>query len=167
MAKSTEPLLYHNEKYGFSLQLPRWWRSYVVIGKSRTDPDATDVLHFKFKYRDRIYEDIFTLLIYRMTREEWFKQGYGDSPVVLIAEHQGYLFAYVTPEELPYAFVNPATGDYDYRRYGKAIRILKRMVNDDVPRIVGTLQFSRTNAAHLSTPYLSEQVKHCGGNKRA
>lgn len=157
---------YANERYGFTLRIPRWWRPYYTIRKTRQDPSSEYELHFTFRYGGKRYDDIFTLLVYRMTRAQWLREGYGDSPLVFLAEADGRVFAYLTPEELPYAFVNPVSGDYDYAKYGKPIRLLKKMVNRDVPRLVRTLRFPRTRVAGglRPEPYLSARV--CSSARR-
>ncbi|MCR8636705.1 hypothetical protein [Paenibacillus radicis (ex Xue et al. 2023)] len=158
MARKTHPLLYRDEKYGFTLTFPRWWKPYTVIKKQKYDKDTEYELHFRFKYKGKTYDDIFALLVYKMTRKEWIKQGYEDSPLSFLAESDGHVFAYITPEELPEAFVDPKTGDYNYKKYGNAIRLLKRMVNQDVPRIVKTLHFSNTPSTIRSVPLRSKKV---------
>lgn len=101
-----------------------------------------------------------------MTKEDWFRLGYGDSSLSLAAVHDGRIFAYRTAEELPYEFVNPNTGDYDYRKYGTPIALLKRMVNRDVPRIMETLRFPAHAITMKSTPYRSRQVCGCRTGRR-
>ncbi|MGG2197027.1 MULTISPECIES: hypothetical protein [Paenibacillus] len=160
MAKSSD-LLYRNDKYGFTLRFPSWWRNYCVVSKKKLDPDSEYELHFRFKYKGNVYDDIFTILVFRMTQEDWLRLGYGDSPLSLIAARDGRVFAYLTPEELPHEFINRKTGDYDYRKYGTPIGLLKRMVNRDVPRIVQTLRFSSRAITMKSTPYRSSKVCSC------
>ncbi|WP_256757808.1 hypothetical protein [Cohnella sp. WQ 127256] len=80
------------------------------------------------------------MLVFRMTRKQWLKQ-YEDSPIIFIAERKGRIFAYVTPEELPSEFLNKSKQDYDYKKYGKPIRLLKRMVNINIPAIVKKFHF--------------------------
>ncbi len=97
-------------------------------------------LDFIFKYKGKVYESALTLLVFRMTLKQWRAKGYDESPLVRLAVHKGLIYAYVVPEELPDAFLNPKGDDYDYVRFGRPIRILSRMVNDDVPRIVLTFK---------------------------
>ncbi|MDF2960540.1 MAG: hypothetical protein K0S39_2275 [Paenibacillus sp.] len=163
MARKTHPLLYRDEKYGFTLTFPRWWKPYTIIKKYQTDPSTDYELHFRFKYKGKTYDDIFAVLVYPMTRKEWIEQGYEDSPLSFLAESDGNVFAYVTPGELPHAFIDPKTGDYNYKKYGNAIRLLKRMVNQEVPRIANTLRFSKTGATTVrSVPLRSKKVWPCG-----
>jgi hypothetical protein len=154
-------ITYRNDRYGFTLRLPGWWRSYCVVGKTRTDRDTEYELHFTFKYKGKVYGDIFTILVYRMSRKEWVDHGYEESPLVFLAEYAGCIFAYITPGELPYEFINKKTGDYDYKRFGTPIRLLKRMVNQDVPRIVPTLRFPRVATTFRSVPYRASKVWPC------
>jgi len=162
MARKSHPLLYRDDNYGFTLTFPRWWKPYTVIKKTKTDTDTEYELHFRFKYKGKVYDDIFTLLVYPITKKEWIAQGYEDSPLTFLAESDGRVIAYITPEELPYAFVNPKTGDYNYKKYGNPIRLLKRMVNQDVPRIVNTLHFSKSARTIRSVPLRSKRVWPCG-----
>lgn len=158
MPRQPKQIIYRDNKYGFTLRFPGWWRAYTVISRKKADRDTEYEVHFKFKYKGKVYGDIFALLVYRMTRKEWLEAGYGDSPLVYIAEYNGRVFAYLTPGELPYEFIDPQTGDYDYKKYGAAIAILKRMVNRDVPRIVETLRFPREGSVIRSLPLRSRKV---------
>jgi hypothetical protein len=94
-----------------------------------------------------------------MTREKWLSEGYEDSPLHFIAEQKGRVFAYDTLGELPYAFVNPKTGDYNYKKYGKAIQLLTTMVNRDVPLIVNTIRFAKKARTFKSIPCRSKQIR--------
>ncbi|TDF93856.1 hypothetical protein [Paenibacillus piri] len=162
MPRKTQPLLYRDDTYGFTLTFPRWWKPYTVLKKKRMDRDTEYELHFRFKYKGKAYGDIFTVLVFRMTRKEWIEQGYEDSPLVYMGESGGRVFAYMTPEELPAAFVDPKTGDYNYKKYGNAIRLLKRMVNQDVPRIAQTLRFPAVLPKNHPVPLRSKKVWPCG-----
>ncbi|MFH5186489.1 hypothetical protein ACHHV8_29905 [Paenibacillus sp. TAB 01] len=137
-------MLYRDPRYGFTLRLPRWWKTYITVERQQRLIDAEYGVLFTFKYKGKRYDPVLTLLVYRMTRKQWLEQGYGDSPVVFLAEHNGLLYAYLLPEELPGAFLDPSKQDYDYKKYGTPIRLLKRMVNDDAPHIVTTLRFPGT-----------------------
>lgn len=148
--------MYRDEKYGFTLTFPRWWKSYTIIKKQRAFKDAEYDVHFKFKYKGKVYDDIFSVLVFNMKRKEWNKE-YKDSPLVFLGESEGHVFAYITPEELPYAFIDPKTDDYNYKKYGNAIRLLKRMVNQEVPRIAKTIRFSNMRTTR-SVPLRSKKV---------
>jgi hypothetical protein len=158
MARRTDPLLYRDELYGFTLTFPRWWKHYAVIKPGTTDQNTEYGLHVRFNYNGKVYGDIFKLLVFRMTRKEWINQGYEDSPLRFIAEEEGRVFAYMTPEELPHKFIDPKTGDYNYIKYGNAIRLLKRMVIQEVPRIADTLHFTKAAAAAHTKPRRARQV---------
>jgi hypothetical protein len=158
MARKTHPLLYRDEKYGFTLTFPRWWKNYAVIKKGKTDQDTEYEVHFRFKYKGKVYGDIFTLLLFRMTRKEWVDQGYEDSPLGYLGEFGGRVLAYVAPEELPHVFIDPKTGDYNYKKYGNAIRLLKKMINQDLPRVVSTLRYPLAAVASRSAPLRSNKV---------
>lgn len=132
---------YRNPKYGFSLRFPCWWKNYILIRKRTRLTDAEYGVFFLFKYKGKVYEDVLSIQVFRMTRKQWRKEGYEESPFILLAERNGRIFAYLTPEELPGEFLDNTKMDYDYKKYGKQIRLLKRMVNVDVPKIVKTLKF--------------------------
>ncbi|MNN88735.1 hypothetical protein D3C81_2064600 [compost metagenome] len=78
-----------------------------------------------------------------MTLKQWHDEGYDESPILLLAQQRGRIFAYTVPGELPDEFLNKSKDDYDYRKYGRPIRLLKRMVNDDVPKIVKSFRLKR------------------------
>ncbi|MBP1153827.1 MULTISPECIES: hypothetical protein [unclassified Paenibacillus] len=164
--KKPNQFVYRNDRYGFTLRFPSWWRNYCVVGARKQDRDTEYELHFRFKYKGKLYEDIFTIMVYRMTREEWVKQGYIESPLAFIAEVEGRVFAYLTPGELPYTFYDSKAGDYDYKKYRAAIELLKRMVNQDVPRIVQSLRFPGRAITMTSTPYRVKKVCLCLTHKR-
>ncbi|PYI55773.1 hypothetical protein [Paenibacillus flagellatus] len=166
--KRTSITVYRDARYGFTLRFPLWWKRYVAVDKSVFDPSAEYEVHFVFKYRGRRYGDVLTLYAFRMTREQWEKEGYDDSPLILLAERNGTIFAYSTPEELPGEFIDPDTGDFDYAKYGRPIRLMKRMVNTDVPRIVRTFRLPDNRPNARTVPYLSDAVKgqQCGRKRR-
>ncbi|CAG7651085.1 hypothetical protein PAESOLCIP111_06243 [Paenibacillus solanacearum] len=159
-------IVYRNERYGFTLRFPGWWRNYCVVSRAKLDRETEYEVHFRFKYRGQVYEDILALLIYRMTRKEWIDRGYEESPLGYLAEFDGRIIAYSAPEELPYAFVDSKTGDYNYKKYGAVIELLKRMVNQDVPRIVQTLQAPRKTVTMRSTPFRSRKVVPCRARRK-
>ncbi|MCZ8524034.1 MULTISPECIES: hypothetical protein [Paenibacillus] len=156
--RKPKELVYRSSRYGFTLRLPAWWRSFCVVSRSKRDPETEYEAHFEFKYKGKVYEDIFALLVYRMTLKEWKEKGYDESPLTFVAQHDGRIFAALTPEELPYAFYDKKTGDYNYKKYGSAISLLKRMVNSDVPRILKSVRFARRSVTMRSVPYRSRKV---------
>lgn len=150
------------------LRIPGWWRSYLVISTRKGDRPVECEVHFTFRYKGKTYDDILTLSVFALTLKEWKRQGYDDSPYVLLKERGGKIFAYTTPEELPYEFIDPKTGDYDYKKYGVPIRLLKRMVNVDVPRLVKTFRFSAAaGAAVPKAAHLSRKFRLCGKRRRS
>src|SRR5690606_33987744 len=125
--------VYKDSKYGFTLHFPRWWKKYMIIKRKTRLVDAEYAVFFFFKYKGKVYEEVLSLQVFRMTLKEWRSKGYEDSPITLLTERNGYIYAYTVPGELPDDFLNKSKSDYDYRKYGRPIRLLKRMVNDDVP----------------------------------
>ncbi|MEK8128101.1 hypothetical protein WMW72_09320 [Paenibacillus filicis] len=164
MAK-TPYFIYKNDKYGFTLRFPSWWRRYCVVSKQKRDPDSEYEVHFRFKYKGKVYDDIFAILVYRMTKAEW-KRLYDDSPLTFLGYRDGRVFAALTPEELPYAFVDPKTGEYDYKKYGTAIGLLKRMVNKDVPNVLRSFAFPQLPMSMRSQPLRSRQICGCRTKRR-
>ncbi|WP_159884700.1 hypothetical protein [Paenibacillus puerhi] len=160
MAKAPQ-MIYKNEKYGFTLRFPSWWRRYVVVSKQRQDPESEYEVHFRFKYKGKVYDDIVAILVYRMTRKEWIRLGYEDSPLTYLGSYDGRVFAALTPEELPEAFLDKKTGDYDYKKYGVPIGLLKRMVNRDVPVVLRSIAFPRRQISMRSQPFRSRLICRC------
>jgi hypothetical protein len=101
---------------------------------------------FLFKYKGKTYGDALSVLVYKMTLKQWRDQGYDESPFIFLARQRGRIFAYNVPEELPGDFLNQDQSDYDYKKYGRPIRLLTRMVNDDVPKIVKTFRLKKPSA---------------------
>ncbi|WP_248928767.1 hypothetical protein [Paenibacillus hamazuiensis] len=159
MAASGGTILYRDRKFGFTLKFPEYWRRYTVMSRKNDMLDAEYTVHFIFKYRGKTYGPVLSVIVFRMTRKEWVDQGYEDSPLRFIAEHDKHVFAYDTPEELPSEFIDKKTGDYDYVKYGKQIRLMKRMVNRDVPLIVKTMRFPVKKVTLEPSPYLSKRIK--------
>lgn len=141
-AKQVKYILYRDKKYGFSLLIPYWWKKYIVVKFEKNLYEAEYGVSFYFKYKGKVYDEVLTIAVYRMTRKQWKDKGYDESPVVLIAQRAGRMYAYTVPGELPHEFLNKSEDDYDYKKFGTPIRLLKRMVNHDVPKIVKTLQFT-------------------------
>lgn len=138
-SRSISKLRYKDPKYCFSLRLPCWWKRFIVVKRKKRLNGAEYGVFFLFKYKGKVYEEVLSLLVFRMTRKQWRKKGYDDFPITFLAERNGLIYAYTVPGELPDGFLNKSKQDYDYKKYGRPIRLLKRMVNDDVPRIVRTL----------------------------
>lgn len=158
-------ILYRDPAYGFTVQLPRWWKSYIVVKRMQRPIDAEYGVSFVFRYKGKVYDEVLTLLVYRMTRKQWRDKGYENSPIVFLAERSGLIYAYTLPEELPDAFLDPSKQNYDYKKYGRPIRLLKRMVNKDAPVIVKTFRFAGVSApgrigcqARPSTPLRASKV---------
>lgn len=154
----TRYMTYKDKKYGFTLRIPGWWKPYVSIKGTVGEEEEEYALHFIFRYKGRSYGDICTLLVYRMTLKEWQRE-FEDSPLSAITEHRGRVFAYVPPGELPHEFLDLETGDYDYEKYGTPIRLMKRIVNQELPLVLGSLRFPEAAPVKpLSGLYLSKQV---------
>lgn len=144
--KRSNVLLYRDPRYGFTVKLPRWWKCYTSVKRSSRLQDAEYGVFFRFKYKGKIYDDALSLLVYKMTLKQWHDEGYDESPILLLAQQRGRIFAYTVPGELPDEFLNKSKDDYDYRKYGRPIRLLKRMVNDDVPKIVKSFRLKRRSS---------------------
>lgn len=123
----TRPIRYRNVPYEFSITFPRWWDHFCVADRTRCVDEQETTVSFRFRYRGRVYDPIFTITIEPITRKEWEKQ-YEDSPYVWLGEHDGHSYSYVLASELPEEFLLPDKMDYDYARYGRPIRLMKTMV---------------------------------------
>ncbi len=156
-------LVYKNDKYGFTLRFPTRWRTHCVVSRRKRVAETEYELHFKFRYNRKIYDNVLSILVYRMTEEQWYEQGYSESPLSLLGVSNGRLFACQTPEELPSEFVDPKTGEYNYKRYGAAIKLLRQMVNKDVPRIMESIRFPAAARKLRTTPYYGKSVCGCAG----
>jgi hypothetical protein len=161
--------LYKDPRYGFTVRIPDWWRPYTVIDRTRSGGETEYDVRFLFKYRGKTYGDVLTISVFKMSRQEWIRQGYDSAPFILIGERNGRLFAYSTPGELPDEFLKKDKSDYDYVKFGRPIRFMKRMVNDDVPKIIGTFHLPGLKPA-APAPYLAKGVAGimagCGCRKR-
>ncbi|RED59282.1 hypothetical protein [Cohnella lupini] len=133
--------LYRDPKYGFLMRLPCRWRNYIVVKRTKRISEAKYAVFFLFKYKGKVYEEALTILVYRMPLKRW-REYYEGSPIQFLAQRSGLVFAYSTPSELPDDFLNESKEDYDYKKYGRPIRLLKRMVNADVPNIVNTFRLA-------------------------
>ena len=132
--------IYRDPIYGFSLRIPSWWKPYIVVRRTTRTIDSEYGAFFLFKYKGKIYTDVLSLLVFRKSLKQWQDEGFDESPIIRLAVRNRRIFAYATPGELPHDFLNDTEMDYDYVKYGIPIRLLKRMVNDDVPKIVKTLR---------------------------
>lgn len=152
------PIVYHDKKYGFQLVFPRWWKNYVVIRRDKGEQDSEYGLHFRFKYKGKLYQDVLTVLVLPITHKQWVDEGYEQSPLTFLGEYEGKVFASLTPKEFPDAFLDPMTQQVDYKKYGIPVRLLKRMVNDDVERIIKSIRFPKQVKTFRSTPIRSRRV---------
>lgn len=141
--KKPEDYLYRDPVYGFSVKLPGSWKNYTVVRTSKKLDDADYGVLFLFKYKGKVYEDVLSLLVFKMTLKQWRDEGYDESPYIFLAERGGRIYAYSVPGELPGEFLDETGFDYDYQKYEKEIALLRRMVNDDVPEIAKTFKLKR------------------------
>jgi len=135
----TKQLIYRNRRYGFAILFPSWWKSYVTVDRNVRGTAKEAFLSFRFRYKDKVYDPIFTLDISTLTGKDW-KAYFGDSPVTFAGQHQGLTYGYILPSELPSEFLRPDKQKYDYAKYGKQIHILKKLV-DEVPIVLRSLHF--------------------------
>ncbi|MZQ80914.1 hypothetical protein GQF01_02010 [Paenibacillus sp. 5J-6] len=129
---------YLDPKYKFSLQIPSWWKNYIVV-KRRSLPRNSDniiyIVSFNFKYKGKVYIDAFSLVVFRMTLRKWREDGYDESPYSFLKSRNGLIFAGSVPGEPPDEFFE------DEKKYRIPSRLLSRMVNDDVPKIEKSFKF--------------------------
>lgn len=133
-------MLYADIKHGFSLRIPDWWERYLVIRRNVKFQDTVYAVSFQFKYRGKVYTEVMDVLVYRMDLRRWH-EVYDDSPIVYMGHRDGLVFAYAVPSEPPEEFLNESKDDYDEVKYGTQLRLLRRMINEDVPRIARTFKF--------------------------
>lgn len=162
--ESQKLITVQDRAYGFSLQLPAWWEPYIVVRKSGRISGSEHALRILFRYEGVTYGEVLSVLVFKMSLRQW-KQAYGDSPLAYIGTRGGRVYAYSVPEELPYAFVDPDTGEYDEKEFGEPIRLLKKMVNQEVPQVIASLRWtgsrsrSGSGSSHkLPEPYLAAGV---------
>ncbi|WP_052487081.1 hypothetical protein [Gordoniibacillus kamchatkensis] len=135
----TTPIRYRNVPYAFEITFPRWWEPYTVVDRLRSRHEAETTVSFRFRYRGRIYDPIMTVVIEPISEKEW-RAAHKESPLVWLGERDGRSYAYVLAEELPEAFLRPDKLDYDYRRFGRQIRLLKAMVAQ-APLVMQSFRF--------------------------
>jgi hypothetical protein len=114
-----------------------WWDKYLTAERPRVE-NGEIYLPYLFRYNGKVYEPVFTIIVSPYGREAWRKH-YEDSPLNYLGEYMGHSYSYILPEELPSEFLKPDGNDYDYHRYGKPIRMLKKMVNS-VPSVFRSFQ---------------------------
>lgn len=141
--KPAASYIYRDPLYSFTLKLPRSWKSFTAVARSNKLDDAEYGVFFRFKYKGKVYDDVLSLLVYKMTLKQWHDDGYDDSPIQFLGTRNGRIYAYTVPGELPEEFLNESGDDYDYKKYGRQISLMKRMVNDEVPQIVKTFMLKR------------------------
>lgn len=144
--KKPEDYMYLDPVYGFSVKLPRSWKTFTVVRTRRKLTDAEYGVFFLFKYKGKVYEDVLSLYVFKMTLKQWQDEGYDESPYIFLAERGGRIYAYMVPGELPGDFLDETGFDYDYEKYKREIDLLQRMVNDEVPEIVKTFKLKKTAA---------------------
>lgn len=138
----SSPLIYRNDTYGFTLAFSRWWKPYLSVDDKIYGSPQEASLTFRFRYGRNLYGPVFTLIISNLTGQAW-KRYFADSPVVYLCRHNGLTFGYLLPGELPSGFLRPDRLSYDYARYRRPIRILRKLVAQ-VPKVLKSLHFHRS-----------------------
>lgn len=139
----TKPIRYRNAPYAFEITFPRWWEPYTVVDRVKCQDETETTVSFRFRYRGRVFDPIVTIFIEPLSEKEW-RDNYEASPFVWLGEHDGRSYAYVLPQELPEAFLKPDKLDYDYRRYGRPIRLLKAIIAQ-APLVMKSFKFITPN----------------------
>ncbi len=130
----TKSIRYYNLKYHFTITFPEWWYKYTVASRPVLHKGEV-FISFVFRYGGKTIEyPLLTIIVSPFGAKEW-KIRYADSPLVFLTKFKGYSFSYVLPEELPDIFLKLDKSDYDYKRFGKQIGMLKKMITS-VPGIV-------------------------------
>jgi hypothetical protein len=134
----TKQIRYSNLKNHFTVLFPCWLRKYTVVSRTVTKK-GEKYIPFVFRYGGVEYEPIFSIIISPFGEKVWRKR-YKDSPLVFMGEFKKHTYSYILPGELPEEFLKADKLDYDYKRFGKQIRLLVKMVNL-VPIILKSFRF--------------------------
>jgi hypothetical protein len=122
------------------ITFPGLWGQHVVFcQKVNFEGPKESFIYFLFRDKGKVYDPIFTIDASPLVGKAW-RNYFQDSPVQFISRHKGRTYGYILPEELPSAFLNPDKNDYDYVKYGRQIRILKKLVSQ-VPFVIKTFRF--------------------------
>lgn len=136
-------IVYRNQKYGFRLDFPLWWRRRAfVVRRKCTGEDIVACIEFRLRYRRPIQgissTTIFEVYIFRLSEKEWRRQ-YKDSPFFFLAARNGFVFAAIHPGEPPSEFLLPDGSDFN--RNILEFQWLLRMINEDLPVILKSFRF--------------------------
>jgi hypothetical protein len=134
----TKQIRYSNLKNHFTILFPCWWRKYTVVSRTVTTK-GEKYISFVFRYCRTKYGPIFTIIISPFGEKVWRKR-YKNSPLIFLGEFKKHTYSYILPGELPEEFLKPDKSDYDYKRFGKQIRLLVKMVNF-VPILLKSFRF--------------------------
>ncbi|MZQ80915.1 hypothetical protein GQF01_02015 [Paenibacillus sp. 5J-6] len=135
---------YRDPKYNFSIDIPTWWKKYIVIRTHTPPGNSYNVIYdvtIDFKYKGKVYISPYSLLVFKMSLKKWREGGYDNSYYKFITSQRGLIFAGNVPSEPPSEFLKQDGSDYDYKKYGTPLRLLSRMVNEDVPKINKSFRF--------------------------
>lgn len=87
--------VYHNENYGFFLDLPAIWKDHYMIEETETDGEET--INFRFKSGDNLYIDTIVYIIITDKTKEQIEQENAESgfPMTYAASNDGKSYAYL------------------------------------------------------------------------
>lgn len=91
----TDTFAYHNEEYGFYLDLPVKWRSHYLVEETENNGDQT--INFRFKSGENLYIDTIVYIVITDKTEEQIARENEESgfPLTYLTSHNGKSYAYL------------------------------------------------------------------------
>lgn len=89
--KKEEKIVYKDDVYGFSLELPPSWRNKYTIERKIWIDDINESVTFNFK-EDDIFNNIFTIVI---MNESFSEEEWEELFLIYITEQDGKTFSYL------------------------------------------------------------------------
>lgn len=116
---------YINNTYDFNLALPKSWEGKYSVTESKTD----NIVSFNLIVDGNSYGNIFSIQI--LNKESTANDFTNNDFAKFICTHGGKTFVYMPAAEPTTAALNNAS----------ILKLLMKMVNEDVPQIVKTIKF--------------------------
>lgn len=124
-------ILYRNEEYEFTLQLPTSWKGKYVVEQIDGSNDIEKIIRFKYKDENA---ELFSILILKLTKEEW-NRDYAGGFIDFVGEKNGKIFASSVPTQIPREL------EQNKKEKIHALIDVTKMVNADVPRIIQSFKW--------------------------
>ncbi|SFI84009.1 hypothetical protein [Thermoflavimicrobium dichotomicum] len=141
ITKKEDHILYQNTKHHFTAKLPSEWDGLFIVksdpvSKDQSIPELKETISFEF---DNGKASIFKISIFQIpSKEEWDKKGFGEI-WNYIASKNGQTIAYQPSNEPPADYFDKS-GNVKAEVKDKFQKLTK-MVNDDLPKVVKSIQF--------------------------